>query len=302
MQDVKTDRNKYIGGSDIPIIMGISPFKKRFDLLLEKAELKENDFEGNAYTEYGNIMEPKIREYVNNYLSRNFVEGKHIYEDIRCHTDGEDETGILEIKTTSDIHETVGEYKNYLVQLLFYMMNTNKKEGTLAVYNRPEDFNEEFDSLRLSIYTIQIDDYVCLCDDIVSAVRQFRIDLEKVKANPLISEDDLIPEELTDLFKEFIKNKDSISSLEARNKEIIEKIEPLVKMTGRKSYEFDNKNVAFVHGSIGTTKIAKEFNADKFKEEHKKLYDKYVEETVKTSKATSNSIRITEKKETNKNE
>ena len=51
MQDVRIDRNLYIGGSDIPIIMGISPFKKRFDLLLEKAGLKENDFDGNQYTE-----------------------------------------------------------------------------------------------------------------------------------------------------------------------------------------------------------------------------------------------------------
>lgn len=60
MQQVTIDRNKYIGGSDIPIIMGISKFKKRFDLLLEKAELKENDFTGNAYTEYGNVMEEKL--------------------------------------------------------------------------------------------------------------------------------------------------------------------------------------------------------------------------------------------------
>ena len=51
MQDVTKDRHKYIGGSDIPIIMGISDFKTRFDLLLEKAQLKEDDFEGNVYTE-----------------------------------------------------------------------------------------------------------------------------------------------------------------------------------------------------------------------------------------------------------
>lgn len=297
MQDVKTDRNKYIGGSDIPIIMGISPFKKRFDLLLEKAELKENDFEGNAYTEYGNIMEPKIREYVNEYYSRNFVEGKHINEDIRCHTDGEDETAILEIKTTSDIHERVDEYKVYLVQLLFYMMNTNKKEGILAVYKRPEDFNEEFDSLKLALYEIKIEDYEKLCDDIVAAVRQFRDDLAKVKANSLITEDDLTPKELNDLFKEFIENKESINSLELRNKEIIEEIEPLITITGRKSYGFDDKNIVFVYGSVGVPKTVKEFNVDKFKEEHKKIYDKYVEDIVKVSKSTSSFIKISDKKE-----
>ena len=42
--DVTIDRDKYIGGSDIPIIMGISSFKTRWDLLLEKAGLKEDTF------------------------------------------------------------------------------------------------------------------------------------------------------------------------------------------------------------------------------------------------------------------
>ena len=63
MQDVTKDRSKYIGGSDIPAIMGISHFKTRFDLLLEKAQLQENQFDGNSYTEYGNELEPKIRDY-----------------------------------------------------------------------------------------------------------------------------------------------------------------------------------------------------------------------------------------------
>ena len=50
-KNVTENRYKYIGGSDIPIIMGISTFKKRFDLLLEKAQLKTDDFQGNEYTD-----------------------------------------------------------------------------------------------------------------------------------------------------------------------------------------------------------------------------------------------------------
>ena len=39
MQDsVKQDRDRYIGGSDIPV-MEMSPVKSRYDLLLEKAGL-----------------------------------------------------------------------------------------------------------------------------------------------------------------------------------------------------------------------------------------------------------------------
>ena len=32
--DVSEDRDKYIGGSDIPVILGLSPFKTRWQLLL----------------------------------------------------------------------------------------------------------------------------------------------------------------------------------------------------------------------------------------------------------------------------
>ena len=63
--DVSIDREKWIGGSDIPAIMGISPFTTRFDLLLFKAQLVESDFGGNEYTKYGQTMEPKIRDYIN---------------------------------------------------------------------------------------------------------------------------------------------------------------------------------------------------------------------------------------------
>ena len=158
-KSVKEDREKYIGGSDIPVIMGISPFKTRYELLLEKAGLKEDDFEGNQFTEYGNMMEEKIISYINEKYDTAFVEGKHIEGDIRCHTDGENKDYILEIKTTSEIHENVDDYRTYLVQLLFYMYHAKRHLGMLAVYERPEDFNEEFEKERLHIYSVKIEDY-----------------------------------------------------------------------------------------------------------------------------------------------
>ena len=74
-ETVKQDRDKYIGGSDIPVIMNLSPFKSRFDLLLEKAGYKEDAFEGNVYTKYGNTMEPKIRAAINAEIKEPFAEG-----------------------------------------------------------------------------------------------------------------------------------------------------------------------------------------------------------------------------------
>ena len=63
--DVSQDRNKYIGGSDLPVICGISKFKSRYQLLLEKAGLAEDTFCGNRYTEYGHYIEPFIRDHIN---------------------------------------------------------------------------------------------------------------------------------------------------------------------------------------------------------------------------------------------
>ena len=188
MQNVRTDRNKYIGGSDIPIIMNISPFKKRFDLLLEKADLLENEFEGNVYTEYGNILEPKIREYINKLKDTNYIEYKKIDGNIRCHLDGFNYVSVLEIKTTSQIRKKVSSYKKYLVQLLFYMQQTNVEKGLLAVYERPKDFSEEFDKERLQLFDIDINDYDELLKEINIAVRKFIEDLEKIKENPFIEE------------------------------------------------------------------------------------------------------------------
>lgn len=214
-KSVKEDREKYIGGSDIPIIMGISPFKTRFDLLLEKAELKDNDFDGNEYTEYGNKMEPKIREHINKSLGKDYVEGKHIIDDIRIHTDGECSGSILEIKTTSQIHEDVNDYKVYLVQLLFYMYHTKKTSGMLAVYNRPKDFSEEFDEKRLQVFGISIDNYKELVDEINKAVEQFKIDLEKVKENPFITEEDLLPVDIKEIAEQVVALENELATFKA---------------------------------------------------------------------------------------
>ena len=129
--DVTINRNDYIGGSDIPVIMGISTFKTRYELLLEKAGLKENEFTGNKYTEYGHIIEPKIREYINKKYNTNFEPNQVINGDFRGHTDGFDNVCVLEIKSTSHIFETVDEYKIYLVQLVKYMQENKVQPKTI---------------------------------------------------------------------------------------------------------------------------------------------------------------------------
>ena len=285
-KSVKEDREKYIGGSDIPVIVGISPFKTRYELLLEKAGLKEDDFEGNIYTEYGNVMEEKIRSYINEKYDTAFVEGKHIEGDIRCHTDGENKDYILEIKTTSEIHENIDDYKTYLVQLLFYMYHTKRHLGMLAVYERPEDFNEEFEKERLHIYSVKIEDYQELINKINNAVDQFRIDLQKLKENPFLTEEDLLPIDLTKISYEIIALENKLKEykkMEQEQKELKEQLKKAMEEKGIKSWQTPNgAKITLVED--GKDKEVMKFNEEKFMEENQNIYNKYLESKIQKGK------------------
>lgn len=271
---------------DIPAIMGISPFKTRYELLLEKAGLKEDDFEGNQFTEYGNVMEEKIRSYINKKYDTAFVEGKHIEGDIRCHTDGENKDYILEIKTTSEIHENVDDYKIYLVQLLFYMYHAKRHLGMLAVYERPEDFNEEFEKERLHIYSVKIEDYQELINKINNAVDQFRIDLQKLKENPFLTEEDLLPIDLTKISYEIIVLENKLKEykkIEQEQKELKEHLKKAMEEKGIKSWQTPNgAKITLVED--GKDKEVMKFNEKKFMEENEDIYNKYLETKIQKGK------------------
>lgn len=319
-ESVSTDRHKYIGGSDIPIIMGISPFKSRYDLLLEKAELKDNDFKGNQYTEYGNTMEPKIRDYINIIVNKGknpYSEGKHTKTlginsdngfkggkrpvDVRVHTDGENEDAILEIKTTSQIKEDVDSYKVYLVQLLFYMYVTEKPNGVLAVYERPEDLDEAFNNERLHLYTIEAKDYEYLIEDMLGAVSSFMEDLEKVKANPFITEAELVPQDLSGLANHIVQLEDRLASykkIESQIKEEKEQLRQAMLDNNVKSWETPNHiKVTLVADTPEKTVVQKVFNEDKLKETRPEIYDSYLEEKEVTKRGRKGYVKITLPKE-----
>ena len=313
MQDtVAKDRHKYIGGSDIPIIMGISPYKSRYDLLLEKAEVKEADFSGNQYTEYGNTMEPKIREYINQTKDKEYIEGKHIKEyadfkgnliptNVRVHTDGETEDTVLEIKTTSQIKEDVNQYKIYLVQLLFYMYVTDKPNGLLAVYERPEDLDEEFSADRLTLYNIDMGDYNSLLDEVMTAIGSFMVDLEKVKENPFITEEELLPKDISGLANHIVTLEQRLASykkVETQIKKEKEQLRQAMIDNNVKSWETPNHIKITLVADIPERKETVEvLNEDKLKEEQPEIYINYVETKEVTKRGRKGFVKITLPKE-----
>ena len=154
MDTVKDNRNKYLGGSDIPAVFGISPYCTRYELLLKKLGVLTDDFEGNQYTEYGIAMEPKIREHLNETTKLDYKSEWLVDEDkkVRCNVDGISDHSILEIKTSTkpDV-----DNKTYLSQLWFYMHHFNKLYGTIAVYqNKDFDTNLNEDYLQVKNYHI----------------------------------------------------------------------------------------------------------------------------------------------------
>lgn len=295
--DVTTDRNLWIGGSDIPCIMGISPFKTRYDLLLEKAELKENDFKGNRYTEYGNVLEPQIRDYINKRCKKKFEPSRKIVGDIRCHTDGFNGECVLEIKTTSHIYETAEEYQIYLVQLLLYMQVNEVKKGILAVYERPTDFSPVFDPQRLQTHNINIRDYKELLIRINTEIERFRADLKRLKENPLLSEQDFQDEELVTLSNKVVAFENQLSAYKQLEKDYETAKKALYEAMKKhevKAWTTPNgTRISRIDEVVAKVNTVLEFDIETFKKEKPALYKDYTKSITKKTGGRKGYVKIT---------
>lgn len=314
-ESVKQDRDRYIGGSDIPVIMNLSPFKSRYDLLLEKAGFKTDDFGGNVFTEYGNELEPKIRDYINEDLDNKFTEGKHTREavgdeiiGVRIHTDGErlndNEYEVLEIKTTSRISDSIEGYRIYLVQLLYYMVNLGAKYGLLAVYDRPDDMSSDFDPDRLQLFSIDIGDYTELIEEIGEALERFIEDLAKVKDNPFITEEDLLPAEIPEITKEILAFESQLAymnKIEAKIKREKARLKRAMESAGVKSWETPNGyKITLVEDKEDTIEVVESFDMEEFKKAYAGLYEKFLNKETKVKKGKAGYVKITAPKKEDK--
>lgn len=295
--DVTIDRDKYIGGSDIPIIMGISSFKTRWNLLLEKAGLEKDTFKGTKYTNYGNVLEPKIREHINKKRKKKFTPDQIIKDDLRGNCDGFNGDCILEIKTTSHIYETVEEYKVYLVQLLFYMQLYGVKKGIIAVYSRPDDLNTEFNADLLHIYEINIKEYKSLLEEINAEIERFRADLERLKNNPLLTEQDFQPNELVVISRKVVEIENRIAELKAlenEQKKVKQALFDAITKYNVKSWETPNGiKITRVDEVAATVETVTEFDEDAFMKENKALYSLYLKEVKKKKSGKAGYVKVT---------
>lgn len=106
---VTKDRNKFIGGSDVAAMLGLSRYKTPYEVWEEKKHSIKS-FEGNAATEWGKKLEPVIIahfEQINNVkvFDNNERYTSKEFDFLGCHPDGiyteNGENVLIEVKTVS---------------------------------------------------------------------------------------------------------------------------------------------------------------------------------------------------------
>lgn len=285
--NVLKDRDKYIGSSEIAAILNISPFKTRWELLQEKAGITIEKYHAVAYEEYGQKMESKIRNYINKKhslgLKEPFYEStttkKHDVIDLRCNHDGLNIDTNLEIKTTSQVHEELIDYKYYVVQLLYGMILANKDKGILAVYDRPEDFSEEFDEERLQIFEIGVDDFKDWQEEIKNEIEDFCEDLSKLKENPFLQEQDLLPQDIQSRINILVAMEEQIAfakKIQQKYEEEKEKLlQEMIQQNLPKIETPNGTKITVVKGKPDEEVEEEYYNEDKFIEENPELHEQY---------------------------
>ena len=299
--NVTIDRYKYIGGSDLPTILGLNAKygTNIFDFAREKAGILPNTFKGNQFTKYGQKMEPVIRDYINskygvNYLEDTVIDEKRHY---RGNTDGIDREAyipILEVKTFGD--ELDVDY--YTAQCQFYMETFNQPRCLLVGYKRPSDFytgvdyelenddsyfNLEFDENNIVEYEIERNTVVW--EKIEERIVRFIKAVEELRKKKDISEEEFnnifYGKDLMLLTNKVSKLETELISMKAKDTEYKKAKEELYNL-------FEERGILSLDtGTMKITKVAPTsydtvtIDTAKLKEENEEIYNKY--KVIKTT-------------------
>lgn len=152
----RLDRMKGIGGSDMPIILGLSTYKTPYQLYCEKKGIIDNSYEETQLQYWGNQIEVLIRK---EFRKRNKVQVKTpkesvihpFYDFLRGNLDGfiPKWNAVFEAKCSHTfMSKTWGEDgtdtipMQYLVQVAFYCSITNADCAYIAVLIGGNEYRE----------------------------------------------------------------------------------------------------------------------------------------------------------------
>lgn len=297
-KNVTENREKYVGGSDLPALLNISDYKTQFELAKEKAGITKIENIGSEYTKYGHLMEPHIREYINNKFGYNFAPATNIDNKlgIRSNCDGLDPEAktLLEVKTNKGGLE-MEDLETYIVQIQLYLYQFNVESCILTQYKRPEDFyrgilfeeQHEDKYFNTEFYPDNITTITVIRNEekikkILDEISLFWKRLEKLKENPEMTEIEYYTSVPVNGLKK-IDYKQELQKVEVLENKLIEmkKIEDEVKKGKEKLYELmDAVGLKSFHtNKIIINKIApgKRISVDsaKLKKEEPEIYEKY---------------------------
>lgn len=163
------DRRKFVGGSDVASILGVSPWKTPFSLYQEKISTQDLIEQDNKILQRGKRMEPYVLQIlcdetglIVSKTNERYVDEKHSF--MCCEIDAEAETGEnIEIKTVSPYAaKEWGEQDTdsipiyYAAQAMYGLMITEKDTCVFGALIGADDFR---------VYRVN------RCEDTIKAIR-----------------------------------------------------------------------------------------------------------------------------------
>lgn len=313
-ETVEIDRSQYIGGSDIPIILGISGFTKPNKLAQLKNKVIPYENKKTLYTEFGHIFEPFIREVANKKFNMNTVPCCKTSEELglRANCDGYDSKNslLLEVKTNNGEHE---DKTDYIVQIHFYMAMYDVKKCILAEYGRTKEEEEIINELLESnasdeklnevasklfdknrIHFTEIDYNEELENKIFFCIENFKnIDFEMAKRNNNFEimckiYGKLETEKDRENFEKMSKVMESLDDF-FEDKNIINGIEKnMVEFINQDFIKEKIKNGKYDFFKYKSATVSNKFDTKAFKKENPNIYQNYIKEV---EVVTNDSIR-----------
>ena len=307
---VKDDRDKYIGGSDLPKVNNPTSAER---LIFEKTH-EQKDFT-SIYTEFGNIAEPLIRAYV----SENFYEGESIEPSttiieregklgLRGNLDGDNiiRKEVIEIKTLGenyyeDPSAYVKKLGDYRIQVWYYMGIKGYFNGKIFIFKRPKNLlDKPFDKWTVKeLYERQTEVEEFVITEMEERLEMVDVDDEKRFA-PMFNKVDITDEvnrrielidnafakhierqgtttesEDEDLLEEFKELEAMEKNLATRKKEILEHF--IGKYHENETFEVNGSSYVY---TAERTSTRKSFNSKAFESDNPELYQKYIKEST----------------------
>lgn len=234
----KKVRQKRIGGSEFATVLDINPYQKQIELILDKAGVVVNTFEGNDATRRGELLESEVIALfeektgmkVSNEQKEYILEPENCLP-LVCHVDGiTSNNTVFEAKTTDVKSKTwnngIPEY--YKAQLEFNCMLAGKSKADIAVAFCNGDNIE-----RLEYYTYD----ACLTkEEIIQHCINFTEKVNRYRSVGVVNNgktekaeiDSKLIEELEDLNNKISKMKAEIKPFEDKKKAIETKLKNLI--------------------------------------------------------------------------